>query len=407
MTFPLPTYAQALLVPTVDEETADLLSRFPPSLLAGWPADAPQRQLVTSDAQALQFEKIQRAALAYAASPGQVLQLRAFLIAQGYSTTDAAAIASAWVDVVLEVYQTPRLPATKAEWSVTLRTPSPQTVSAQSQIVLQALDGTFFLSNATSPVNFTSGNSFTASVPFIARQVGTSGNVPAGSIQYLNQGPAGMTVYNPSASTQTSLVAARDAGTDEDSLAIATGRWGTLSGVLTDAGWAWVMQTPAVGGDPSLTAVYVDDTNPLGPGSVSITVGSAVGLPSAQALATAQAQGRKFTIAGVGPVVVGPVTVLQVDIAATLKTDGTNPLAAAQAASALGQMGGKVKDALILDAIIATLMGIPSVLNITSLALWNDNGGSPVSLPLADIPRPPGSSIVVNATSAPGGVTVV
>jgi hypothetical protein len=49
---------------------------------------------------------------------------------------------------------------------------------------------------------------------------------------------------------------------------------------------------------------------------------------------------------------------------------------------------------------------VPGVVNITSLALFNDNGGSPTALPLADVARPPGSSIVTNAFAAPGGVTV-
>lgn len=386
MSMVTPSYANALLAQTIPQVEADLLSRFPTTILQGWSPDAPQRQLLSSDAQSLQFEQIQRAAMAYAASPVQVQQLRAFLVAKGYDAGTAAALASAWVDVALSWYQTPRLPATAAVWQVSVTATSPQTINAQSQIVLQALDGMFFQSAQVGDVVLNSGNAFTGLVSFSARSPGTTGNVPAGSIAFVNQGPAGLSVNTSIA--QVLLTPARDVEIDEDALGRALGRWGTLSAILTRDGWRFVMQTPSVGGVATLTQIFVDDTNPLGPGSVRIAVANATGGTTAAELAAAQSQGAKFTLAGGGPVGVIAAPTLTVAISAVLKTDGSNPLAAAQGASALVQLAGKVGDANVLyvDAVIRELMAIAGVVNITTLSLT------------ADVPRPPSTAFVISPT---------
>jgi len=384
MTTTVPSYANALIAPTISAVEADLLSRFPTTILQGWSDDAPQRQLLASDAQSLQFEMVQRAAMAYAASPTQVLQLRAFYASQGYDTTTAAALASAWVDVALSWYQTPRLAATAAVWRVGLTSTSPQTINAQSTIVLQAADGTFFQSAQVGDAILNAGNAFTNTVTFAARSPGTTGNVPVGSILYVNQGPAGLSVNTSIA--QVNTIPARDVETDENALDRGLSRWGTLSAILTRAGWRYVMQTPSVGGVATLTQVFVDDTNPLGPGSVQIAVANATGGVTAAELAAAQAQGVKYTIAGGGPVGVIAAPQLNVPISAVLKTDGSNPLASAQGASALTQLAGKVGSVLYVDAVISTLMGISGVVNITTLSL------------AADVPRPPSTAFVIVPT---------
>lgn len=384
MTTPQPSYANALVAPTISQVEADLLSRFPTTILQGWSPDAPQRKLLSSDAQALQFEMVQRAAMAYAASPSQVLQLRAFLIAQGYDTATAAALASAWVDVALSWYQSPRLAATPATWTVGLTSTSPQTINAQSTIVLQAADGTFFQSAQVGDAILNAGNAFTNLVTFVARTPGTTGNVPAGSILYVNQGPAGLSVNTSVA--QTNTAPARDVETDENALGRGLSRWGTLSAILTRAGWRYVMQTPSVGGVATLTQVFVDDTNPLGPGSVQIAVANATGGVTAAELSAAQAQGAKYTIAGGGPVGVIAAPQLSVPISAVLKTNGSNPLAAAQGASKLVQLAGQVDNILYVDEVISTLMAIGGVVNITTLSL------------AADVPRPPSTAFVIVPT---------
>lgn len=386
----LPTFAQALTVPTVTAEEAALLAQFSGSTLAGWPDGAPQRDLVKGEAMALQWEMLQRAAVAYASSPGRVLQLAAFLVSQGYSATDAADIQSSWVDVLLEVFQLPdgngavgRIPATFAQWSVplvsSLSPQAPFTVDPTSTIVLQAADGTIFQAAQSSPLTANAGNSYRIAPTFRARVAGTSGNVIGGTIAKILSAPNGIAI--DATRPQVETVVARDQEGDADALARAEARWGTLSGVLTAAGWQYVLLT----GVPSLTRVFVDDGNPLGPGSVALALVDGAGAATAAEVAAAQAIASGLRIAGMGPVGVAAATQLTVPVSATLKTTGANPaLAAAQAASALAQLGPKVTgDFLYLDAVIQALMNVPTVINVPALSLT------------ADIRRPVGGVIVL------------
>jgi hypothetical protein len=355
------------------------------SLLAGWSPDAPQRQLLSAEAQALQFEMIQRAALAYAASPSQVRQLRTFLTSQGYSAADAATITSAWVDVALEWYQSPRIPASQAVWQVPLVATSTQTIDNTSTIVLQAADGTFFVSSQASAATLNSGNSYKGAVAFQARQPGTSGNVPPGSILTVVQGPPGLAVDLSQA--QTLVTPARNAETDEDALTRASGRWGTLAGVLTAAGWQYVLTSPEVGGVTSITRVFVDDANPFGEGSIGIALANGAGAANASEVAAAQAIAARVRIAGTGPVVVGAAAELDVPVTVQLKTDGTNPNAAAQATSKLLQFGPALAgNTLFLDDIVVVCRSIPGVVGDVVISLT------------ADVQRPQGGVIVLQPT---------
>jgi hypothetical protein len=342
------------------------------SLLAGWPPDAPQRQLLTAEAQAIQFEQIQRAALAYASSPQQVRQLRAFLIGQGYSATDAATITSAWVDVVLEWYQSPRVPAAAAVWSISMASTTVLTIDASSNIVIQGGDGSLFVSAQPSPVVLNAASNFQGQVIFAARLPGSAGNgVVAAGQGAIVQGPAGLNFTDDP--TVFLVSPGRDAESDEDALTRAQGRWGTLSSVLTASGWLFVLATPEVGGVPTITRVFVDDANPFGPGSVGIALANAAGAALPSEVAAAQAQAAKYTIAGMGPVVLSSAAELDVPVIAVLKTDGTNPNAAAQGAAALATLGPALAgNTLYLDAIIAALMGVAGVDNVASLSLTTD-----------------------------------
>ncbi|HEY8924518.1 MAG TPA: baseplate J/gp47 family protein [Polyangia bacterium] len=393
MTMTLPTYAQALTVPTVTAEEAALLAQFSGSTLAGWPDGAPQRDLVKGEAMALQWEMLQRAAVAFAASPSRVLQLAAFQVTQGYSATDAAAIQSSWVDVVLEIYQLPngsggigRIPATFAQWSVPLTSSlSPQapfTVDTTSTITLQANDGTIFQAAQTTPLTANAGNSYRIAPTFNARVAGTSGNVIPGTIAKIISAPNGIAI--DATRTQVLTTVARDQEGDADAIARGLARWGTLSGVLTAAGWQYVLLT----GVTSLTRVFVDDANPLGPGSVGLALINSAGAALPSEVAAAQAIASGLRIAGMGPVGVAAATQLTVPVSASLKTTGANPsLAAAQAASVLAKLGPAVTgDFLYLDAVIAALMAVPTVINIPQLSLT------------ADIRRPTSGVIVLQPT---------
>lgn len=372
-----PTYDLALAVSTLTAVEADLLSRLDPTTVAGWPASAPQRQLVSSEAVPLQFLQLQRAILTRTASPAQARQLRAFLISQGYTAGEAAAVASAWVDIVLERYGTWRAPAQKAAWAIPLT--GSGSVSGTS-IVLQADDGALFVSAQASPV------SLPGTVAFAARTAGLSGNVIAGSITQIIAAPANVAGVGVGAQLLTS--AGRDTESDEDALDRATNRWGTLSGVLTVAGWKYVLTAPELAGSvPTLTRVFVDDANPAGPNSVGLGLANGAGAATADEVAAATVQAARYSIAGMGPVLVYAAPQLTLAIAATVKTDGSNPLAAAQAASALVQLGARtLPPVLYLDQVIATLMGVAGVVNVPSLSLS------------ADVAIPGGTALVISPT---------
>lgn len=375
----LPTAAQARTVSTVSALEAQLLAGFAASTLAGWPPGAPQRDLVTAEAGALQWEQVQRLCIAYAASPQRILQLAAVLQAQGYSATDAASVASAWTDVVLEIYQTPRIAATLASWQIPLQSAGPFTVDNTSTITLQAADGTIFQAAQLSPLQANSGNGYTIAPTFAARNPGTSGNVIPGTINRIMSAPVGIQITGTG---QALLVAARNAESDVDALTRAQARWGTLSGVLTASGWQYVLLT----GVPTLTRVFVDDTNPGGPGSLGIAIANGAGpaLPSEVAAALAIVAAR--TIAGTGPVALAAATQLVVPLAVMLRVIG-NPLAAAQCASALAQLGPALAgNVLYLDDLRVVCKGIAGVVGDVGLSLT------------ADVARPPGGVIVLSPT---------
>lgn len=360
-----PTYATAITPPSFDTVRSDLLSRLGSATVNGWPPSAPQRGLVDGEAAAIQFGYLQNAILAYAASPSQVRQLPVFLVSQGYSAADAADIAKAWVDIVLEWYGVTRIPATQALWSIPLKATSTTTIDNTSRILVQAADGTIFASAQPVPVTLVGGGA-SQPITFAARKAGTSGNVIEGSISQVLSGPAGLSVDTNE--TQILTTPARDDETDAQALDRAQGRWGTLSVVLTADGWKYLLLTNVT----TLTRVFVDDANPTGPGGLAISLANAVGGASAAEVAAAKAIATKYTIAGAGPVTITSAVALNVPISATLITDGTNPLAAAQGASALSQLAGTLDDWLYVDAVIAALMGVPGVKNLMGLSLGSD-----------------------------------
>jgi hypothetical protein len=397
----MPTFAQTLVVPTVVVEEAALIAAFPSATVAGWPIGAPQRDLVHSESLALQWEMVQRACVAYGSSPTLILQLGAFLISQGYSQTNAATVQSAFVDVLLEFYQSPRIAATQALWTVPLVGPGPFSVDNTSTIVLQASDGTIFQASQTSPLQATSDNGYSVSPTFVARAAGTTGNVAPNTITLAMSAPAGVNVDLTQLQVLTSP--ARNAESDLSALTRASGagsgagRWGTLSGILSASGWQYVLLT----GVPTLTAVFVDDT---GAGSLVLSLSDAAGPANAAEVAAAGVIVTANTIAGGPTVTWGPAAQIDVALAVTVKVDGTNPLAVAQVQSALTQLGGAVSTTLYLNRIIATVENVAGVVNMTSLSMAL-NGAA---ITPADIPRSPGSVFVLQAgpSPTPGSVAI-
>ncbi len=329
-----PTYDAAITVPTIDEVAADLLARFPSTLLAGWSDDAPQRQLVDAEAQALQFEMLQRALVARAASPVLLRGLAAWLRTQGYSAADAAALASAWVDLALQWYgrDFARIPATRATWAVPLVATAPQTIDANSVLVLQANDGTYFLSaQMGSSVVLNSGNSYKGTVTFAARAPGSGGNVVTGTITHVIQGPAGLQV--DLSGTQVLVAPGRDEETDDAALDRALARWDTLGVGWTSRALDFLIPFYA----DTVTRWFVDDSNPDGAGSLRIALANAAGAATVGELAAVQAgltgiAGRPM---GSGRITAVAAATYVLSLAVTITGDGTNAGLSADVAAAL------------------------------------------------------------------------
>jgi hypothetical protein len=397
-----PTYQQALLVPTVAAETADLLARFPPTVVAGWSPQAPQRQMVDAEAQALQFEMLQRALIAMVASPTQVLQLEAFLVSQGYSASDAANIASTWVDVFLEWYQIPngqggvgRIPALAAVWSIPLIATSTQTIDGTSVIILQATTNQFFVSSQSSAVQLNSGNSFQASVQFTARDPGTGGNVTPGTILSVIQGPAGLSVNS---GTQTLVSAGRDAETNEAAVARALARWSTLGAGWTDPSFDYLIPLLS----PTTTRHYVDSANPFGPGTTGVFLANAAGpstgpstTPGTECYLVSQGLAAiNVRPNGSGQVVVQAATAYPDTITVTVKGDGSNPTLATDIANAINSLTSQ----LPLGPLYVTeefLLDVVTGKTFTGTTSFQTSPGAYVELPF----KLPGFGGAVGVTS--------
>lgn len=324
----------------------------------GWDDVAPQRLLVVQNARA-------RAAAE---------QLRAAAVKGGYLRRSLE-VGDSWVDEALRWYGTARIAATKAvhTWRLTCAPGAgPYTITGGSrELVAQADDATLFESTNPQTVNISSGGS--ALCQFTARTAGTSGNQLAGAVTRLIVGKPGLTVSNAVGTGSTLDVVARNAETNEQAIARAEGRWGTLSAVLTQGGWRYVLLTPEVGGIATLTRLWIDDANPDGPGSIRIYIANAAGPPTAGELAAAQAQAARFAIAGAGSVLVLGATAKAVSFSAELKTDGTNSLAAAQGASAVQSYVAALEgNRLYYFAIAEALMSPAGVTTINALSLAGD-----------------------------------
>jgi len=354
------TYEEATTAPTQEEKHDDLLADCVDQgcTVAGWSDSAPQRAMVEGNATALAFEAGMRVQLAKAST------LRG-----------CAELDDTWVDQGLTWYQVARIAATQAVWEVPLliaQASAPVTIGPTSRILLQVADGTIFECSQGSAVTLNAASNYRGRVAFTARLVGTTGNQVPGAMAQARviAGPAGLSV--DSEATAALTTAARDAETNETAIARAEGRWGTLSGVLTAGGWRYVLCTPEAGGQATITRVFVDDTNPNGPGTTAIYLANAAGPASADEVAAAQTQASGLTIAGTGGTTVAACVAETVELVVDLLVVG-NPLASAQAVTALVQLAGAVTgDILYLDAITATLMAIPGVRNVPTMSVEED-----------------------------------
>jgi len=366
-----PTWQEACTPVTqaeyVDQELAALEAAG--SNLNGWSDDAPQRALVEGEATALAAGSDNISALAQTASPATVVNAGA-----------------SWVDAVMGWFGIEREPATRAVWMIELAylIPSTFTIDATNagQIQGMAEDGTIFLCTQEAPVQFNAGNGYAAQVQFTAREAGVVGNITQDTFESLISGPAGLQVISPGEGGDQDLVTAARA--EETSAAFVTrglGRWGVIGpstdSALGSAGWTSTSLNfliPFFGNTAttSVTRWSVNDANPLGPGTVLVTLADDAGPATALTVAavTAGLNGLSVKPVGSGEITVQAATAHPLTINAQLQTDGTvGETATIDAAeAALSTLGAKFPlgvSKLTPDLVNAILMGAPfSVVSI-------------------------------------------
>jgi hypothetical protein len=323
----LPTYAAAIAPSTPSAVEADLLSRLDPTSASGWPADSPQMRLLAAVSTPVQFEQVQRALLARASSPTTARGLRAWLVSQGYAPADAAAIASSWIDaLILAWFDELRIPALAAVWDVPMVASAPTIVGAASALVLQADDGTLFVSAQAADVTL---GASPALVRFRARAAGVVGNVSPSTITRIIAAPATVSISGAA----TLVTAGRDAEGDEAAIARCLGKWVRLGAGWTAAAFDYLIPTAA----PTITRWLVRDDNPFGAGTVGVWLANAAGpaTPTEVTSVLAYLARRDVRPLGSGGVYVVTANAVAVALSVTILGDGSNPTLAADAQRAI------------------------------------------------------------------------
>lgn len=347
------TWAEATTSKSAAEVRGDLLAACVEQgcTVSGWPSVAPQRALVEGNASALAYETELRAALAKLASPPTAEDA-------GDTWVDAGV---SWYDLDNGVGGKGRIPASVAVWNVPLvvaAAAAPLVIDASSAIQAQADDGTIFVSAPSNLLILNATTSYRAVVRFVARKPGTTGNVIAGQITRIISGPAGLSVDD--AESQVLVTAARDQETSAEYIRRGLGRWGTLGAGWTLPSFDYLIPKFA----PTVTRWTVRDDNPLGPGTIKVTVANAAGTATAGEISAVKAglDAHNVRSLGSGKLVVVGATPHPLTLAAALDTDGSNPTVLAQAGAALLALARAFPlgiATLTVDVVRAVLMGAP------------------------------------------------
>lgn len=352
-----PAFSAAITAQSADDIVTETLTDMAEQgcTVSGWDDVAPQRALVELHARAEAKEQ----------------ELRVQVVNAGF--IDRAELAGdSFLDQALTWFGLERIAATRALWQLAITCPAsagPYTLSPTSRtLIVAADDGTLFEDADTQSRTIASGA--TTLVFFECRSVGTIGNQLAGTISRVvaHNSMPGLSVSNLASAGAGQTVAARDAETNANAVIRAKGRWGTLSSVLTAAGWASYILTSV----PTITRISVDDASSVG--AVILYCANAVGPSAAEDVALADEAAQAVRAAGTGTVTVLEAEAREEVFSVLLKTDGTNPLASAQAATAIVSLAADIPigGTLYLASLYAVLMAIDGVVNVPSLGLGTD-----------------------------------
>lgn len=269
--------AQLTRVVTVEEARELLLDilvslRFP---ARSWQEGSNQRSLVE----------------AFARMYASVTEVVRDMAAGGYNDTAVGA----WLDLYsLSEYRHRRKPAVRTRGYVRLvaapGAPGPFTLQPLDLVLSDSTGQTF---RNVAPITLTGGQ--TLAVLVEAESAGAAGDVAVGALTELKTPLAGVSVSNPVLAGDTTWITVNgaDAESDEALRERNANKWGTLGAVaMPRRGYAY----HALQADTSVRRVYVDDTNPRGPGTITVYVAGDAGALSGTVVSAVNAH-----LIGTGP----------------------------------------------------------------------------------------------------------
>ena len=181
--------------------------------------------------------------------------------------------------------------ATRGKFRLTGNATVAQTTIATGDLIVR-------FGTSIAPVEFTNAEPFTplrndyVDVPMVAKVAGIKGNIANNATLSLVTAYPGLTATNPPLSGSATWITTR--GKDQETLvsllARTKARWADLSEGTSRERFARLVRQAfaAAGQSNSITKIYPDDTNPLGPGSVALYLATDSGAATTEQVAIVQ-----------------------------------------------------------------------------------------------------------------------
>lgn len=213
-------------------------------------------------------------------------------------------------------------------------------------------------------------------VPMTAQVAGAAGNIGNNATLALVTAYPGLTATNPPIAGSSSWITTR--GRDVEALPVLAdrcrARWADLAEGTAAEKFARLVRLAftSAGLTNPISRIYVDDTNPLGPGSVRIFLATDSGPASVGDVAIVQAYIEERWSVGQGAFVAAPASTLSIAVTGTIKGPTDSAAALVQASAALLALeptyaiGGAV---VYLEQIRSALLtGTTGAVNVTLTA---------------------------------------
>jgi hypothetical protein len=307
------------------------------------------------------------------------------------ATVNPDAVSGTWLDIVLKGrYQEDRIPAlkTKARPYVGAAAGGGTQVIKPGDLRADAGNGIFFVNTQGGTI----AAGVTGQLDFECEVAGIIGDVADLAITGFQRAPAGLTISNPAG---WKTAGGRDAEKDGPYRKRCYAKWLSIgAGWTRDAFDYWVPKFA-----PSVTRIYVDDSNPLGSGSLKVYLANSTGPATIGELATVLAGlisrafrplGTVLPIVVAAPLVTITVTGTVYGPSVTKASDVGGALDGFASELPLGAIGGSV-DLGLLYGIIGggayPLFDLPGFTGVTNVDL---------TLPAGDTAIAPAAVVAIN-----------